>query len=1126
LAIPDSLNLDITKHLWNGSNVQSVNASLGLNSSPSTISLTLYDKTEDSEIYSKPSVGTTSGIKYNGLEFYGILTDWQKSTSISGLSYNINLTDIRELMSKIVLVLDPNGNMEMNEQLRTALSDQLSKTYTGDDLTNEINTQMETFEDVFPGIDSVDYPLQLVYVGSHSWSKILTKINATTFYVNQIGFKLYFDPVDWPTDLVDYNFTVNSKSVTINDLLDDLSRRCGFEWYTDSSANFANGETVSVYNIDRRVEQTEMTGAASSDGLVISPPTGITNKVKSFDEGESFVNDGTGAVLYGGLRRSIVALLLEGHLYDVIVPSGTGKIYPNTNAGVQEIINDEKIKRMLSDYTHDSAKAFLNKFSVNLSHLTSEDEDTIFENLSGYYIPSMSELLASMSSEITWKQYVIKNSPSFQAAFPVTYSLYTNIGIVDLKHADAIGVTNLTVRPVPKSYKECTLMNKDDKEASPDYYYIHVYDKDENTTTLHKAKTNPIVGGVENYTDFDLPDDATTVGSTTGFYSGSDIASAGTRFVLTPNEMAILEDREMPIMAAIHVSTAGLAEQYANRAFAINTNEAEVMGIGFDKFLSSGYSDVLMTSKPSTVDLRPEIQNKKILKNSGWWRKTTPSGSYTLEENIPGWVTQLPEEENNTYHADLKNAICQYFEDGSGMISPMTMYNNVDLAAIADVQCDIMYVDDINSQRTIVYRTYSHKDLPTPTGDDADFYNWEIEYMFSSQVSSNDKQEGRRVVYWFAEKKLESAFTDNKKKKIVAGLDSLTVYEYDSMNSDAGWHKFNSFNKNLADYYKGSYDEKVAALNRLLNKIELKKLTSTAPTFNAQENQITFYADIYGKCSIASPFYVLITENTLEMASDGGAIKYAELLENAVDLRAEDLALKDTAGVTSKTKRGELTDDEFKRVVQGIISGENKSIIPDRVYIPVEQPTRYGPKITDGIGTQPNGLVEYIVDEGYIPENYGGENVLDLKMDYVVNSLAFQNKLQYNYTIAVEGLPEKNLGTKMAASAVNSNITGITLVRGTGGFETVYNIESRKRKYKSTSDSTTEKRNVISGLLTESERIELQIKNLNGYKRAKQIITETNKKNKMARELKRLNGLISSALFNNGLTAKRIDIGL
>jgi hypothetical protein len=1125
MAVPTKYNLDSTGHLWGNSNVGAIDMSLGLNSTPSSINITLYDSDKAGEVFEKPSAGSNVSLKWNGLTFYGMLTDYQKSTGMGGMPYKVILNDARELMRHIVLVLEQNGNMFLKESIRTAVSEQLVKSYdpASEDYENELNSITEEFEELFPGISFDSYPLQLVYVGSKWWNKIKAKINNMTVYVNQTPLKFILSDEDWPSTLIYDYFEINSPSITLCDLFDDLSRRCGFDWYIDSSVDYVAGTAIPIRNIDRRQAPTQLTYTTSSGGIVVSPSPAVTGSIESFDEGETFINEGTGMVLFGGRQRNISKLILKGHLYDILTPGGVGGIYADSQVGVSALLALPGVKMVLEEENHKAVRALLAKFAVNLSYLTDTDADS-YDNLKGFYLPSMAELQAALSSENTWVQYVISHSAAFQAAFPTAYFLYQKTGCATLTLAVALKRINRSIMPVTHSYKQHGIMNEDEKTLYPGYkYWILYFDKDLNQTTLYKAENNPGASSKIQYTDYTLPTDAVVIGSAAGYYPFKDLAKAEGRLLLTDAQVNLLEHRDMPFLSLICDEVRSLAEQYAETAFAIDPSESSVMGLGMETFFNGDFLGSTMYTKPASVTMRPAVQNKKLIRDSGWWRKNAVSSDYNMTGNTIEWLHFSEPTDSNTYSPDLNNRICQYFEDSSGMLPSLAVHKDVDLGAIEEVQSDVQYIHNINTERSVAYKAYEFDTIAVPNDVKAQFFDWDRNFMFIGEVGSNSVERNKRTVYWIGQKKSIGDIAESQ-YQIHSSMSESVIYSFDLNSESPEWVFVKDFEASVAKM----------TLSQINQLVKIQGKFSRPDKGALTEAQVTFYGDIYCRASVAAPFFILLVDKPVTPKSNVSNMKYADLFAIAAGLDAGDIAnvltkrgriddrvVMDAANIDKQRK---LADTELMSVLAEMCKGVDKSLVPDYIYLPVELPTKYGPYVTTGLGTQPNGTVDYVADDSFVPDNYGSETALSIIMKEKADSVAFQDKIQYSYTIKVAGTPELSLGAKFANNALNSNITGMSVSVGEDGWRTTYTIESRKRQHSAFSDSTVEKANVISGLLTDAERQVAQMKTLKEFNRVKQRIQQNDAMNRVREEDKRQQFIDKLFKIKNGFTAKNIQI--
>lgn len=258
-----------------GAYVANVNCQLGIAQSPSTCNVTLAEDLNQSPqiLFQEPEVGSylriDIGTKFN---FEGVVTSWSKDVrNISGRQITVNLSDPREIMTSIPMILAP-GFREVVDQIEDSECSLI---------------------DVFGAYDDPDtgYNLSGWNQAGIPYERIALALKGGTIFLEGIEFDVTgqagkafgetyrFNLDNLTAKVADPTFRVNSNLISIADFIQEMANRNSLDWYVTSRRNTNdNIIDVTIEVIDRSVDNTDVdldNFLAASSGRVISARRGF-----------------------------------------------------------------------------------------------------------------------------------------------------------------------------------------------------------------------------------------------------------------------------------------------------------------------------------------------------------------------------------------------------------------------------------------------------------------------------------------------------------------------------------------------------------------------------------------------------------------------------------------------------------------------------------------------------------------------------------------------------------------------------------------------------------------------------------------------------------------------------------
>ncbi len=215
------------------STVLSFNTSLGVGATESTLNVDLVDDCEEGDAFSPIAglIDVGAPVYFDtgyGFSFGGILTNWTVSQGGSGKTYNVKVSDPRQLLENCIVIVDSYlGSPVTSVNYFTVYA-----AYEG----KVLSEQCSVFGDSGSSERGMPY------------NKIIDKLKEMSPIVcSPTGFLFSIDFNSFPQNVPDY-YRVSGPSVTILQLLQDVCDILGFEFYVTLNP----GAIISVGLIDLR----------------------------------------------------------------------------------------------------------------------------------------------------------------------------------------------------------------------------------------------------------------------------------------------------------------------------------------------------------------------------------------------------------------------------------------------------------------------------------------------------------------------------------------------------------------------------------------------------------------------------------------------------------------------------------------------------------------------------------------------------------------------------------------------------------------------------------------------------------------------------------------------------------
>jgi hypothetical protein len=288
-----------------GAFVKNISSNLGLSTSPSTASVTVVEDTGAQ--FEFPDVGTYHEVAAGSTwKFGGVLTRYEIDiANISGRTIRINLSDPREIMKSIPVIIAPGY----------------------DSIVQKINTTGCSVLDIFGAFTNTGINLSGWNQAGMPFERIVSALNGENILfgntvvpveqqiVKAFGERYVFN-IDELTPRVDGQYRINTNLTPLSNIIDDLSNRNSFDWFVESQRRSDNIIEVTVKIIDRSVDNIDISLQGFLDqheNQVITATSGVElrNELSCLAlQGASVENMTKVSIL--GLANEPVDLTVEG----------------------------------------------------------------------------------------------------------------------------------------------------------------------------------------------------------------------------------------------------------------------------------------------------------------------------------------------------------------------------------------------------------------------------------------------------------------------------------------------------------------------------------------------------------------------------------------------------------------------------------------------------------------------------------------------------------------------------------------------------------------------------------------------------------------------------------------------
>lgn len=256
-----------------GAYVAQANTSLGLSQSPSTCSATLVEDAYSTppRVFQPPEVGSYQEFKIGALKFQGVVTSYEVDVAnIGGRSITVNMSDPREIMKSIPVILAPGYRAVASRFEDTACS--IIDAYGAYDDFDNTGANLSTWNQAGMTYEEVSKAMKGGTIIRGGVSFNIAPETPTVF-----GTNYYFDLTEIDAK-VDPAYRINTNLISVADLIQELASRHSFDWYARASRNVAeNRVEVAIKVIDRSTSNIDIdldNFLATHSGLVVSARKG------------------------------------------------------------------------------------------------------------------------------------------------------------------------------------------------------------------------------------------------------------------------------------------------------------------------------------------------------------------------------------------------------------------------------------------------------------------------------------------------------------------------------------------------------------------------------------------------------------------------------------------------------------------------------------------------------------------------------------------------------------------------------------------------------------------------------------------------------------------------------------
>ena len=302
-----------------GAYIIQVNSQLGLAQSPSTCSVTLVedDCADPPVVFNAPEMGSYQQLAVGSFNFQGVITGYERDVvNIQGRTVTVNLSDVREIMKNIPIILAPGYRAVAERFVGTSCSivdaygayDDFDNTGVNLSTWNQAGLTYEDIARAFSG-------------GVVSRFGVDFQVNPTVANAYGTNYRFNLDEV---TARVDTGYRVNSNLLSVADLIQEFASRHSFDWYVTAARD---NQTPNLVNVTVRVidRSTDNIDLDLDDFLVAN-----SGKVVSAQRGFELRNELACSVILGApveSLREVAVLGLANNPIDLTSEGGAEKYF-------------------------------------------------------------------------------------------------------------------------------------------------------------------------------------------------------------------------------------------------------------------------------------------------------------------------------------------------------------------------------------------------------------------------------------------------------------------------------------------------------------------------------------------------------------------------------------------------------------------------------------------------------------------------------------------------------------------------------------------------------------------------------------------------------------------------------
>lgn len=254
-----------------GAYIKNVGSSLGLSTNPSSCTLSLVEDPISNTWFAEPTVGSYYEVQVGPTwRFAGIVKRFERDIrNIGGRQINVTMSDVREIMKSIPVILAPGYEAVTMKVRNTQCSciDVFSAFYVNGGVIN------------LSGWTQAGMPFKRIVNALHGDNILFgtTRVPIGQQIASAFGERYRFNFTELLAR-VDPEYRVNTNLVPLTNIIDDLSSRHSFDWFVESERASDGVIDVTIKLIDRSVDQTTISLPYFLDnhnGKVVSCTSGI-----------------------------------------------------------------------------------------------------------------------------------------------------------------------------------------------------------------------------------------------------------------------------------------------------------------------------------------------------------------------------------------------------------------------------------------------------------------------------------------------------------------------------------------------------------------------------------------------------------------------------------------------------------------------------------------------------------------------------------------------------------------------------------------------------------------------------------------------------------------------------------